>query len=303
MASPTAERTFEAGEPAKPVLHELVDKLGELEAIDPPADAVANRVQAVLKPGTLKDLLSGVPLGHALHPALTDLAVGTWSSSVILDLVGGRGARGAADRLIGAGILATAPIIATGVSDWADTVGAERRIGAVHAATNSLTLALYAASYAARKRGRRGLGVALSLAGAGTLGVGAHLGGHLSYAHGVGVDETTFERPPEGWTPTVREDELVEGTPTPASVGGFGVVLVRQGERVYALADRCTHRGGPLHEGTLVDGCIECPWHGSRFRLEDGSVERGPATGPELAYDVRLRDGMVEVRPHGGSPS
>ncbi len=303
MASPTAARTFEAGEPAKPVLHELVDKLGEIEAIDAPANAVADRVQAALKPGLVKDLLSGTPVGHAMHPILTDLATGTWLSSLFLDLFGGRGARKASDRLIAAGIAATGPIIVTGMSDWSDTAGAERRIGAVHAVINTTTLGLYAASLAARKRGRRGLGLLISLGGAGTLTVGAHLGGHLSYARGVGVDETTFERPPEDWTPTLREEQLAEATPTLATVGGFGVVLVRRGERVYALSDRCSHRGGPLHQGTLVDGCIECPWHGSRFRLEDGAVERGPATGPEIAYDVRLREGMVEVRPHRGSPS
>ncbi len=303
MATPTGERVFEAGEPDKPALHELVDKLGEIAALDAPADKVAERVSAVLKPGLVKDVLSGTPVGHAMHPLLTDLAIGAWLSSLFLDLFGGRGARSAADRLIAAGILSTGPIIVTGLSDWSDTEGRERRIGAVHAAINTATLALYAASLAARKRGRRGLGLLISLAGAGTLTVGAHLGGHLSYAHGLGVDQTTFERPPEDWTPALQEDELAEDAPTAATVGTSRVVLVRRGERIFALSDRCSHRGGALHQGKLVDGCIECPWHGSRFRLADGAVERGPATGPEIAYDVRVRDGTVQLRPHRGSPS
>ena len=303
MATPTGDRTFEAGEPNRPALHALVDRLGEIQAIDGPAEAVGRRVSAVLKPGPVKDLLSGVPLGHALHPALTDVAVGTWASATILDVIGGRGARQAAERLIGTGLLAAAPTIATGASDWADTTGAQRRIGVVHAAANTTTLALYAASLAARRRGRRGLGVALALAGAGTLTVGAHLGGHLSYSLGVGVDETTFDRPPEDWTPALRADELAEGQPAQAKVDGVAVVLVRQGEPTYALSARCTHPGAALHQGEVRAGCIECPLHGSRFRLEDGAVARGPATGPELAYDVRVREGLVEVRPHGGSPS
>ena len=77
---------------------------------------------------------------------------------------------------------------------------------------------------------------------------------------------------------------------------GVDVLLVRQGGRVYALANRCTHRGGPLHQGRLSDGCVECPWHKSVFRLDDGSVERGPAAYPQRSFDVRVADGEIFVR-------
>jgi nitrite reductase/ring-hydroxylating ferredoxin subunit len=79
-------------------------------------------------------------------------------------------------------------------------------------------------------------------------------------------------------------------------VDGHDVLLVRSGGTIHALAGRCTHRGGPLADGELVDGCVECPWHGSRFALEDGSVERGPAAFPQPLYETRVRDGRVEVR-------
>jgi nitrite reductase/ring-hydroxylating ferredoxin subunit len=171
-----------------------------------------------------------------------------------------------------------------------------RRMGVAHAAANSFSLLLYSGSYAARRRDRRGLGMALGLAGGGALAIGGYLGGHLSYARGVGVDQTAFEEGPEEWTPSVPESALQDGTAVHAVADGIDLLLVKQGGRVFALSDRCSHRGGPLHEGTLADGCVTCPLHGSSFRLEDGSVERGPATAPQPAWETRVVGGRVEVR-------
>ena len=122
------------------------------------------------------------------------------------------------------------------------------------------------------------------------------LGGHLSFVEGVGVDQTVFEKHPEEWTPTVSEDELAEGRPVCVKAGDVDVLIVRDGESIHALDNRCTHRGGPLHEGELSDGCVTCPWHGSRFRLADGSIVQGPATSPQPLYETRVNDGRVEVR-------
>jgi nitrite reductase/ring-hydroxylating ferredoxin subunit len=295
-ASPV--RTFPAGEPGRPLLHALSERLARTAALDAPADRVAAGVRGLLGRGLVKDVLSGVPLGHPLHPALTDAVIGTWTSATLLDLVGGEESRPAADKLVAAGLLASLPTAAAGASDWADTAGEPRRLGTLHALANSTSLALYGASYAARRRGRRRLGVALGLAGATTVGVGAWLGGALSYERGIGVDETVFDRHPGEWTTAARFEELVDDQPHAARVAGEDVVLVRRGERVFALADRCNHRSGPLHEGTLEDGCLVCPLHGSTFRLEDGAVARGPATVPQPAFDVRVDDGRVEVRAH-----
>ena len=157
--------------------------------------------------GPIKDTLSGVPIGHAAHPLLIVLPVGTWTSATLLDLVGGPDSRPAARRLIAAGLLASLPAAATGLNDWADTTPASdsvRRVGAVHALANVTALGLFTASLAARRGGSHGRGVALGLAGMGAVSVGGHLGGHLSYAEGVGVDQTVFEAGPEGgrtcWT-------------------------------------------------------------------------------------------------------
>jgi nitrite reductase/ring-hydroxylating ferredoxin subunit len=131
-----------------------------------------------------------------------------------------------------------------------------------------------------------------------TRAVSGWLGGHLAYARGVGVDVTTFEDDITDWTDAVSDDELLAEQPVVARVGRNDVLLVRRDGRVLALADRCSHRGGPLHDGELVDGCIQCPWHGSRFLLEDGSVARGPASRPQPAYETRVVAGRVQVRGH-----
>jgi nitrite reductase/ring-hydroxylating ferredoxin subunit len=150
------------------------------------------------------------------------------------------------------------------------------------------------ASWLRRGRGRSGQG--LSTAGLGLLAVSGWLGGHLAYAQGVGVDVTAFEDDVTEWTDAFSDDELLADQPVVARVGRNDVLLVRRDGRVMALADRCSHRGGPLHEGELVDGCIQCPWHGSRFLLEDGAIARGPASRPQPAYETRVVAGRVQVR-------
>ncbi|HYZ70206.1 MAG TPA: Rieske 2Fe-2S domain-containing protein [Thermoleophilaceae bacterium] len=293
----TRQRT--AGRPTRPALHALAERVGRLEALDGPAEAYAKKVRGLFDPGPVKDALSGAWLGHALHPLLTDIPIGTWTSATMLDFVGGRRAHGAAERLIGIGLVAAVPTSITGSNDWADTTPASdsvRRIGAVHAVANTAALLLYASSLRARRHGRRGRGVALGAIGLGALTVGGHLGGHLSYDKGVGVQQTAFREFPDEWTPTVGEEEVREGEATHASAGDVDVVLSRYEGRIYALADRCTHRSGSLAQGTVVDGCVTCPLHGSIFSLLDGSVVRGPAGAPEPAFDVRIENGTVEVR-------
>src|SRR3954468_10244644 len=187
----------------RPRLHYLAERVGVAAFLDGPAEAVAGWVRGAVPRGPVKDTLSGTPLGHALHPLLTDFPIGTWTSCPLLDLFGGREARPAARRLIAAGVLASRPTAASGISDWADTTPASdevRRVGAVHAVANVAALGLYTASLAARRGGRHGRGVALGLAGIGALTVSGHLGGHLSYAKAVGVDQTAFASGPENWT-------------------------------------------------------------------------------------------------------
>jgi nitrite reductase/ring-hydroxylating ferredoxin subunit/uncharacterized membrane protein len=283
----------------RPRAHVISERIASLRQVDGPAAAVAGKVRSLLPPGPVKDALSGVPLGHPLHPLLTDIPIGTWTSATLLDVLGGSEARPAAERLIGIGIAAAVPTALTGMTDWADSEpddDAIRRIGAFHAVANVTALALYGASLLARRRGAHATGVLLGLAGAGAVGAGGWLGGDLAYARGVGVDQTLFDREPEDWTPVLDLSMLEQNRPTTATVGDLDLVLVRRNGKIHALADRCSHRGGALHEGELVDDCIECPLHGARYLLQDGSVQRGPSPYPQPVYEARINAGRVEVR-------
>jgi nitrite reductase/ring-hydroxylating ferredoxin subunit/uncharacterized membrane protein len=285
--------------PSRPVLHRLAERVGQVEALDPPARKLLDLADKLIKPGRARDVLSGTFLGHALHPLMTDLPIGSWTSAVLLDNLGGRESERAARRLIGFGILASVPTAATGYVEWADSAGGRagtRRVGLAHAASNVTALSFFTASYLARKRGRRAKGKVLALAGSSALAVGGHLGGHLSYVHGEGVAVTTFEEGPTDWVAALPEQELAEGRPACALVDEVPVFLFREGGEIYALANRCTHRGGPLHEGEVGEGRVTCPWHGSQFDLRTGSVEKGPASSPQPAYEARSRNGTIEVR-------
>ncbi len=277
------------------VLYETTKRLEKEKRLDAIADKVGDLVGQVVSPGPVKDALSGTWLGHTLHPVLTDVPIGAWTSATALDLIGGRDSEVAARRLIGLGILASVPTAMSGLSDYADTVGEERRVGLTHAAFNIAALALFGASYGARKNGSVLKGKALSLLGMGAASVGAYLGGHLSLDMGVGVDHTAYEAGPSEWKPTVLESELEDGA-RKVEVDGVNIMLTRHGGRVCALSDRCTHAGGPLSEGTIEAGTVKCPWHGSVFSLEDGSVKQGPARSPQPAYETRVIEGRIEVR-------
>jgi nitrite reductase/ring-hydroxylating ferredoxin subunit len=277
----------------------LAERIEEVQQLDGAGKMLKSLVDRYIPPRTeLKDLLSGTWLGHPLHPVLTDVVVGAWTSSLLLDLLPGRRTRTASDRLVDVGILAAAPTALAGLSDWADVGGRTRRVGLVHASANVVALSLYVSSSVARKRGRRRRGWWLSASGFGVITVSAYLGGHLSFGKGVGVDQTAFEEAPTDWQPAIPLDELRDGQPTPATVGGVQVLLVRWGATIYAISDRCSHRGCSLHQGEFPgQNTVVCPCHGSTFRLQDGALLHGPATAPQPAYRTRVRDGKVEIRP------
>jgi nitrite reductase/ring-hydroxylating ferredoxin subunit len=282
----------------QPVAREAVaEQIENLDLLDPISEPLQQAVRVAIPPeSALKDLLSGTWLGHPLHPPLTDAVIGAWTSALLLDLVGGEGTEEAADRLVAAGILAAVPTAAAGLSDWADLLGGSRRVGSVHAIGNTTALVLHALSWAARRRGSRARGLVLSGAGYAVATLSAWLGGHLSFGKGVGVNQTAFESAPAEWTPVVPEAEVPDRTLVGADADGLGILVVRAGERLYALADRCTHRGCSLHDGELnEDETVTCPCHGSTFRL-DGSIVRGPATSPQPSFDVRTNEARIEIR-------
>ena len=271
--------------------------LAGLEALDPPAKMIAKKVRSVINPGPVKDALSGSWLGHALHPVLTDVTIGTLTSAVMLDWLGGKQSRPAAERLIALGLASAVPTVTSGYSDWADTEvasGSVRRIGIVHAAANATAAWFFAASLVARRRG--GSGRALALAGGATMAGAGYLGGHMTFAEGVGVDRTVFEAGTGEWTAVLDDAELHDGQARCVEADCTPVMVVRTGGDLYALSNRCSHRGGPLHEGELDGSRVRCPWHASVFDLRDGGLLHGPAAYPQPSWETRVRDGRIEVR-------
>lgn len=278
-------------------LHDLAARLGFVEALDRVAGPLAKAVKKATPRGPVKDALSGSWLGHPLHPLLTDIPIGCFTSASILDLVGGPSGERAADALIAVGLASAVPTAAAGLSDWSDTYGDVQRIGVVHAAANAAGLVLYGASLLARRRGRRGHGRVLALAGMGVMTVGGYLGGHLSYGRGVGVNNAFWQHGPDEWTPVLDDDALAEGASVKVEAGDATVLLHRRDGQVLAIGNRCSHAGGPLDEGEVdAAGCVTCPWHQSVFRLDDGAVVHGPATVPQDAYDTRVESGRIEIR-------
>ena len=103
----------------------------------------------------------------------------------------------------------------------------------------------------------------------------------------------------DGWTATIGADELIEGKAKRVQAFDIDVLLLRSGDALFAIANRCSHQGAPLDRGVtkLTDPSVTCPAHGSVFSLEDGRVRRGPATQPLRAFDARVTEGTVEIRP------
>ena len=240
----------------------------------------------------LKDWLHGRPIGHALHPIAVDLPIGFWTSAFLLDLVG---ARRSARILTAAGIASALGAAATGAADWSATDGRERRLGLFHGLLNLAGVALQTVALVSRRRYRP-----WSWAGYTVSSAAAYVGGELVFGRGIMVDHDAWTAGPANWTPACRLEEIPDGGIAGVEVGHRTVLLYRQGTRVSAMEDACTHLGGPLHEGTVEDGCVTCPWHGSRFRLSDGRVVRGPATFSALRLETRSRAGQVEVRGRQG---
>jgi nitrite reductase/ring-hydroxylating ferredoxin subunit/uncharacterized membrane protein len=269
-----------------------------VEVLDPVAVKLAGAVSKAVPVGAPRDALSGTWLGHALHPLLTDVVIGSYTSATLLDVLGGDDDGGASERLIGVGLAASVPTVASGLTDWAMTVFGDRRarpVGLVHAMANLTGSGLYAASLLARRRGERGRGKLLAAAGAGALAVGGFLGGHLSLTRGVGVNQTAFDEGPGDWT-AVDAAELEDDKPASAMAGDTPVLLVRHHGHLHALHDRCSHRGCPLSGGEVDGESVTCPCHASRFSLVDGSIERGPATSPQPVYETREQEGRIELK-------
>ena len=272
--------------------------------LDPISDATQKVVNETLtgNPVSLKinDFLNGVWLGHPLHPLLTDIPVGAWTVASALDayetVTGQTQYNPGADAAILIGIAGGVASAISGLAQWQYTDAQPRRTGMAHALLNTAALGCYGASAVLRAQGRRGPGKIAALIGLGVVTASAYLGGDLVYDKRIGVNHAPGQTPPDDFTAVMAESELAEGQAQAVDVGDLRMMLVRQNGQINALARECSHLGGPLDEGQIADGCVTCPWHGSRFWLDDGSVRDGPATFPQPHFATRVRNGQIEVK-------
>jgi nitrite reductase/ring-hydroxylating ferredoxin subunit/uncharacterized membrane protein len=244
--------------------------------------------------------LHGVWLGHPLHPALITIPLGSWTAVAVLDALeevsGNRAFGRGADAAIGLGIIGALGSAITGLTDWRATDGRARRIGLTHGLLNTGALALYTTSLVLRRLRSRRAGRGVAMLGYLVANAAGYLGGHLVFGEQVGVDHTAVQRPPHEFVAVLRAAELPENELRHVMANGMPVLLLRRGGRIYAIAETCSHLGGPLAEGKLEDRSVICPWHGSRFALDDGRVLDGPATFPQPCFETRVQDGQIEVR-------
>ena len=277
---------------------EWLDKTAEI--IQP---AILNAYEAGGETGRkLKNFLHGTWLGHPLHPAITDIPLGAWTAAAALDALefaGSEEYKKGADAAIAIGLVGAVGSAVTGLTDWTGTSDRVRKIGLMHGLLNLTATTLYATSLILRrnKQSRR-TGIALSMAGYGITTLAAYLGGHLVYGEQVGVDHTaTSDEYPEEFIAVLPASDLPENSMKRVNANEVPVLLARKNGKLYAIANTCSHLGGPLDEGELFDNnTVKCPWHGSVFSLEDGRVVDGPASEPQPQFEVRAKDGQIEVR-------
>lgn len=284
----------------------IIDTIEEQQWIRPVDKTVRSAVQGAIDAGgpagqKVANLLHGTWLGHPLHPVLTDVPVGAWTAAMMMDLIeeftGNDEFAPAADAAIGLGLVGAAGSAVTGLTDWKDADSQSRRIGIVHAALNIAAVLSYAISLLLRRSGSRDAGRGAALAGYTLMSAAAYLGGDLVYRQRIGVNHTTDEAlPTNEFIPVLAEADLPEGEMRKAQAGKWPVVLTRCDGEIYAIAEVCTHLGGPLAEGELHDCSVKCPWHGSVFSFKDGHVIDGPATIPIPSFETRIRNGQIEVK-------
>ena len=279
-----------------------VDRIGKSPLLATIADAVQPVVQRVLAAAGdgVNDVLHGKVLGHPLHPVITDVPVGAWTVTAVLDVIelsGRRDAAFAADAALVVGLLGGVGAIASGWAEWSDTKDDPKNVGMAHALLNGVGFTGYLASLALRRSGKRGAGIATALLAYGFTSLAAYLGGELSFGLQIGVRHTAEPiEPPTDFTPVLADTALRPNRPVRVDFAGIPVLVSRTDSGVAAISAVCTHRGGPLDRGEFADGCVTCPWHGSVFSLADGHVVRGPASFPQPRFEARVSGGQIELR-------
>jgi nitrite reductase/ring-hydroxylating ferredoxin subunit/uncharacterized membrane protein len=283
----------------------IVDQIAAQDWLDKLSGGVQKVVQSTLKAGgaagkQIEDVLHGTLLGHPLHPLLTDIPIGAWTVAAAFDLLDTLRDHDdlapGADAAIAIGLLGAVGAASSGLADWKELDSRPLRVGMLHGMLNLGATALYAASLLLRRNQAREAGKLCAFAGYALVAAAGYLGGDLVFRDQIGVShaEPVWER--MKFKQVLKADELAEGELRQVEVGNRTILLARQNGTVYAMENSCSHLGGPLSEGRLLEGCVECPWQGSRFALTDGSAIAGPASLPQPSFEARVRSGQIEVR-------
>ncbi len=278
-------------------------KLDLIRKISASLDKLLHRCFGAPAMRRLKIFLNGTWIGHPLHPMLTDIPIGAWTLTIILDLVGllfGLPQLGLASSITaGIGVAGALAAAAAGLADWMDVDPPEKAIGAFHATVNVSATTLFLISFLMRWGRDWQLGwttFVVALAGYLLVMIGGYLGGAMVFHKGVMINRNAYRSGPDDFMPAAETRELAEGQMKRLLVEEQPVVLLRLDGTIYALGAVCSHYGAPLNEGTIVDRTIECPWHASRFALEDGRVVQGPACAGVPVYDCKIVNDQVQIK-------
>ncbi len=218
-----------------------------------------------------------------------------------MDLARGGGLEKAADAALAVGLAGAVGAAVTGLNDWQHTDHAARRVGVAHGLLNLTAAVLQGGSLALRRAGFRRAGRGITIAGYGVALSAAYLGGYLVFEERIGVDHTSGEQGPRDFVPALGAGDLEEGALRRVVGEKMPVLLSRLGGRVYAIAETCSHLGGPLAEGTRDGASVICPWHGSRFDLRTGGVlDATELAGDELRQVTVNGVQVLLARSHSG---
>jgi len=291
------ERDFTERISARIIQSKLISK------ISAPLDKLVHGCLGAPAMRWFKVFLNGTWIGHPLHPILTDIPIGAWTFTILLDLIGllcrfpqlGLASGIAA----GVGVAGAAAAAAAGLADWMDVDPPEKAIGAFHATVNVSGTILFLISFLMRwgRHWQLAWGTfVLALAGYLLVMIGGYLGGIMVFHKGVMINRNAYRAGPDDFKPALATRELAEGQMKRVLVEEQPVLLLKSGGTVYALGAVCSHYGAPLSDGKIVEGTIECPWHASRFALADGRIVQGPACAGVPVYDCRVVNDQVQIK-------
>lgn len=254
--------------------------------------------------------------GHPIHPMLVSFPIGFFAGSLAFDAAGALTdspkLKDTGYHLMLAGLVSGAAAAVPGIVDYLTVIPPEsdaENTAQTHALSNIGVMALFGANAVLRaKKGPMAVSLLLSGAACGLMVFAGWLGGTLVYQDQIAVDHLTAEGNEHVALPT-REAvagefvsvcgtaDLKKGQLGLLILNGERIVLARlEDDRFVAFADRCTHLGGPLSDGTLVGERVMCPWHGSEFNVCTGAVACGPAKDPIASYEVRVEGDRVLIK-------